>query len=238
MPFGKQSGEGAALPVAPAETVKGSGRRGGAARSPATGEDTARLDDDARNGRRLPLDRLGRGCVADRKTKRLRTGVSGRKPVDPPERQKDHRGPRRARASPVSSSWAAPRWQERSEGKAASSVLHRQPATARPVDHRLFARSLWSRLQPAPAPRLHSQGRCGARLDNRAYGPRQRSRPQGRDRQGRATRTGGRGTGSGRDRHPPAAAGSIALTSSGGGRLAGRNRGRDPKGDARWYIQS
>ena len=55
------------------------------------------------NGRRLPLDRLGRGCVADRKTKRLRTGVSGRKPVDPPERRKDHPGPRRARASPVSS---------------------------------------------------------------------------------------------------------------------------------------
>ena len=103
MPFGKQSGEGAALPVAPAETVKGSGRRGGAARSPATGEDTARLDDDARNGRRLPLDRLGRGCVADRKTKRLRTGVSGRQPVDPPERQMDHPGPRLARASPVSS---------------------------------------------------------------------------------------------------------------------------------------
>ena len=62
--------------------------------------------------------------------------------------------------------------------------------------------------------------------------PRQRSRPKGRDGQGRATRTGGRGTGSGRDRHPRAAAGSIALTSSGGGRLAGRNRGRDPKGDA------
>ena len=40
--------------------------------------------------------------------------------------------------------------------------------TARPVDHRLFARSLWSRLQPASASRLHSQGRSGARLDNRA----------------------------------------------------------------------
>ncbi|AYF04147.1 hypothetical protein PY32053_04656 (plasmid) [Paracoccus yeei] len=116
MPFGKQSGEGAALPVAPSETVTGSGRRGGAARSPATGEDTARLDDDARDGRRLPLDRLGRGCVADRKTKRLRTGVSGRKPVDPLVRQMDHLGPRRARASPVSS-WAAPRRQGRSDGK-------------------------------------------------------------------------------------------------------------------------
>ncbi|SDL98765.1 hypothetical protein SAMN04487971_1671, partial [Paracoccus chinensis] len=69
-----------------------------------TGEDTARLDDDARNGRRLPLDRLGRGCVADRNTKRLRTGVSGRQPVDPLVRQMDHPGPRLARASPVSSS--------------------------------------------------------------------------------------------------------------------------------------
>lgn len=54
MPFGKQSGEGAALPVAPAETVKGSGRRGGAARSPATGEDTARLDDDAHRAALAP----------------------------------------------------------------------------------------------------------------------------------------------------------------------------------------
>ena len=156
------------------------------------------------NGRRLPLDRLGRGCVADRKTKRLRTGVSGRQPVDPPERQKDHPGPRRARASPVSSSWAAPQRQGRSDGKAAISGHHRQPATARPVDHRLCARSLWSRLQPAAALRLHSQGRSSTRLDNRADGPRQRSRPKGRDGQGRATRTGGRGTGSGRDRHPHA----------------------------------
>ena len=80
---------------------------------------------------------------------------------------------------------------------------HSGHATARPVDHRLCARSLWSRLQPASASRLHSQGRSGARLDNRAHGPRQRSRPKGRDGQGRATRTGGRGTGSGRDRHPP-----------------------------------
>ena len=54
MPFGKQSGEGAALPVAPAETVKESGRRGGAARSPATGEDTARLDDDAHRAALAP----------------------------------------------------------------------------------------------------------------------------------------------------------------------------------------
>lgn len=74
--------------------------------------------------------------------------MSGRQPVDPPERQKDHLGTRRARASPVSSSWAAPQRQDRSEGKAAISGLHRQSATARPVDHRPFARSLGSRLQP------------------------------------------------------------------------------------------
>ena len=54
MPFGKQSGEGAALPVASAETVTGSGRRGGAVRSPATGEDTARLDDDAQRAALAP----------------------------------------------------------------------------------------------------------------------------------------------------------------------------------------
>ena len=189
--------------MAPAETVTGSGRRGGAARSPERAR-TRPAWTTTPKGRRLPLDRLGRGCVADRKTKRLRTGVSGRQPVDPPERQKDHPGPRRARASPVSSSWAAPQRQGRSDGKAAISGHHRQPATARPVDHRLCARSLWSRLQPAAALRLHSQGRSSTRLDNRADGPRQRSRPKGRDGQGRATRTGGRGTGSGRDRHPHA----------------------------------
>ena len=103
MPFGKQSGEGAALPVAPAETVTGSGRRGGAARSPERAR-TRPAWTTTPKGRRLPLDRLGRGCVADRKTKRLRTGVSGRQPVDPPERHMDHPGPRLARASPVSSS--------------------------------------------------------------------------------------------------------------------------------------
>ena len=50
-----------------------------------------------------------------------------------------------------------------------------RPPAARPVDHRLRARSLWSRLQPASASRLHSQGRCGVRLDNRAT--RKRSPP-------------------------------------------------------------
>ncbi len=183
-------------------------------------------------GRRLPLDRLGWGCVADRKTKRLRTGVSGRKPVDPPERRKDHLGPRRARASPVSSSCRSGQTgRQLSPGFTGSLQLPARLTTG-PCSIPVVSRG------PAAALRLHSQGRSSTRLDNRAHGPRQRSRPKGRDGQGRATRTGGRGTGSGRDRHPPAAAGSIALTSSGGGRLAGRNRGRDPKGDARWYIQS
>jgi hypothetical protein len=38
---------------------------------------------------------------------------------------------------------------------------------------------------PALASPLHFQGRYGARLDNQAYGPRQRSRPKGRDEQGK-----------------------------------------------------
>ena len=51
---------------------------------------------------------------------------------------------------------------------------------------------------------------------------------------GRAGRPGPAGEGLARDETGirTRAAGSIALTSSGGGRLAGRNRGRDPKGDA------
>ena len=153
----------------------------------------------------------------------MRGGQENKKAADGGERATARRSP----GTTHGSSRPAPRaglsrvfcLPQQSDGKAAISVQHRQPATARPVDHRLFARSLWSRLQPASASRLHSQGRSGARLDNRAHGPRQRSRPKGRDGQGRATRTGGRGTGSGRDRHPHAAAGSIALTSSGGGRL-------------------
>ena len=50
-------------------------------------EDTARLDDDARYARRLPLDRQTQGCVAD-ETKRygVGPGVSRACPVDPPER--------------------------------------------------------------------------------------------------------------------------------------------------------
>ena len=166
----------------------------------------------------------------------MRGGQENKKAADGGERATARRSP----GTTHGSSRPAPRaglsrvfcLPQQSDRKAAISVQHRQPATARPVDHRLFARSLWSRLQPAAALRLHSQGRSSTRLDNRADGPRQRSRPKGRDGQGRVTRTGGRGTGSGRDRHPHGAAGSIALTNSGGGRRAGRNRGRDPKGDA------
>ena len=58
--------------------------------------------------------------------------------------------------------------------------VRRDHPTARPVDHRLCARSLWSRLQPASASRLHSQGRSGARLDNRAT-PQAIATRQGRD---------------------------------------------------------
>ena len=195
MPFGKQSGEGAALPVAPAETVKGSGRRGGAARSPERAR-TRPAWTTTPNGRRLPLDRLGRGCVADRKTKRLRTGVSGRKPVDPPERHMNHPGPRRARASPVSS-WAAQRRQGRSEGKAAISGLHRQPATARPVDHRLtldpcgLAYSLlWPR---ACTPKVVPARGWTTGLTARVSGPARR------DEMGRAGRPGPAGEGLARD---------------------------------------
>ena len=151
------------------------------------------------NGRRLPLDRLGRGCVADRKTKRLRTGVSGRQPVDPPERHMDHLGPRLARASPVSSACRSSQTgRQLSLCSTDSLQLPARLTTGCLLDPCGLAYSL------ARASRLHSQGRCGARLDNRAHGPRQRSRPKGRDGQGRATRTGGRGTGSGRDRHPRA----------------------------------
>ena len=44
MPFGRQSGEGAALPAAGGMTVTGSGRRGGAARRRSRGHGPARLD--------------------------------------------------------------------------------------------------------------------------------------------------------------------------------------------------
>ncbi|SET85527.1 hypothetical protein SAMN04489858_11236 [Paracoccus homiensis] len=45
MPFGRQSGEGAALPAALGLTVKA--REGGVVRPAGEAEDTARLDDDA-----------------------------------------------------------------------------------------------------------------------------------------------------------------------------------------------
>ena len=95
------------------------------------------------------------------------------------------------------------------------------------------ARSLWSRLQPAPVPRLHSRGRS-----RRATG--QPGAPcvsgparEGRDGRGRAPRTGVRGDGSGRDIQPCSAAGRIAPTSSGGGRCSRPEPGARPEGDAR-----
>ena len=102
----------------------------------------------------------------------MRGGQENKKAADGGERAKARRSPGTANGS----SRPAPRaglsrvfcLPQQSDRKAAISVQHRQPATARPVDHRLFARSLWSRLQPASASRLYSQGRCGARLDNRA----------------------------------------------------------------------
>ena len=83
MPFGKQSGEGAALPAALWLTVMAREGGAGAARS-AQREDTARLDDDARHARRLAIDRQTQGCVAD-ETKRegVGAGVSRACPVDP-----------------------------------------------------------------------------------------------------------------------------------------------------------
>ena len=65
MPFGRQSGEGAALPAALGLTVKA--REGGVARPAGAAEDTARQDDDARPARRLAIDRQTQGCVADKR---------------------------------------------------------------------------------------------------------------------------------------------------------------------------
>ena len=67
-------------------------------------EDTARLDDDARPARRLPLDRHPTGCVADkRKGNVAGTGVSaGAARVDPPARPQPIMARARARAAPQS----------------------------------------------------------------------------------------------------------------------------------------
>lgn len=80
---------------------------------------------------------------------------------------------------------------------------------------------------PAAAAPLHSQGRSGARLDNRA--PLASAGVARRDKTGRAGRPGPAGgmAGSRRDRQTPAAAGRIALTGS--GQAKGQTRTR-PKG--------
>ena len=55
---GGQNGKGAALPVADGRAVMG--REAGVVRpAGACAEDTARLDDDARHARRLPIDPTG-----------------------------------------------------------------------------------------------------------------------------------------------------------------------------------
>lgn len=63
--FPERSGEGAALPVADWQTVKG--REAGVVRTAGAAEDTARLDDDAL-ARRLPIDRLTVGCWRTKET--------------------------------------------------------------------------------------------------------------------------------------------------------------------------
>lgn len=80
---------------------------------------------------------------------------------------------------------------------------------------------------PAAAAPLHSQGRSGTRLDNRA--PLASVGVARRDETGRAGRPGqaGRMAGSGRDRQTPAAAGRIAM--KGSGQVKGQTRAR-PKG--------
>ena len=58
-----------------------------AGQAPVMREDTARLDDDARRARRLPLDRQRQGCVADETDRNIDgSGVSRACPVDPPAR--------------------------------------------------------------------------------------------------------------------------------------------------------
>ena len=66
-------GEGEARPTGLQRTVKG--REGGVVRPAAEGEDTARLDDDARDARRLPLDRPGQVCWADTKGNKNSSGT-------------------------------------------------------------------------------------------------------------------------------------------------------------------
>ncbi|AYF03808.1 hypothetical protein PY32053_04280 (plasmid) [Paracoccus yeei] len=101
MPFGRQSGEGAALPAALGLTVKA--REGGVVRPAGAAEDTARLDDDARHARRLAIDRQTQGCVADKGNGNIvGAGVSaGAACVDPPARQQPIMARALARAASV-----------------------------------------------------------------------------------------------------------------------------------------
>ena len=109
MPFGKQSGEGAALPAALWLAVMAREGGAGAARS-AQREDTARLDDDARHARRLAIDRQTQGCVADETNRKdVGAGVSRACPVDPPARLQIIVDRALARASTVSI-LQSPRW--------------------------------------------------------------------------------------------------------------------------------
>ncbi len=82
---------------------------------------------------------------------------------------------------------------------------------------------------PAPVPRLHSQGRSSARLDNRVRPA--SAVPPVRDEMGGAGRPGPVCGGMARrDIQPCSAAGRIALTSSGGGRCSRPEPGARPEG--------
>ena len=166
----------------------------------------------------------------------MRGGQENKKAADGGERAKARRSPGTAKGS----SWPAPRaglsrvffLPQQSDGKAAISGHHRQPATARPVDHRLTLDPCglaYSLLRPpASTPKVVAARGWTTGLTARVSGPARR------DEMGRAGRPGPAGEGLARDETGirARAAGSIALTSAGEGRLAGRNRGRDPKGDA------
>ena len=172
----------------------------------------------------------------------MRGGQENKKAADGGERAKA----RRSSGTTKGSSWSAPRaglsrvlfLPQQSDGKAAISGHHRQPATARPVDHRPFARSLWSRLQPASASRLHSQGRSSTRLDNRAT-PASDRHPTG-PRLGRWTDyCGPAKAGSGRDRHRgKSRKGGAGVQARGAGRCAGRSLERGPGQRTGCGIQS
>ena len=183
MPFGRQSGEGAALPAALGLTVKA--REGGVARPAGAAEDTARQDDDARPARRLAIDRQTQGCVADKgKGKHRRGGGErGRSRRRSPGTATAHHGPR-PRAGRVCPTAHRPRWpiairhsppaiRHQRIAKAAKSRSAFRVTRFAWIASRRFARSMLSRSAP-----------CAC-----VSGPAR----QGRDRRGRARRTGVRG---------------------------------------------